>query len=199
MTASLRIPILSSMNSVTVSLPSATIARLAVAVASLQGVRFVGVTYRSKSTNELARHVLIIGASYKEVIRKSMEELTRKLPTLTGIHTQAANELIASYSKSLLAIDTGTERPDYTKAGLYEVICPGLKVSRNDGSFELCGLSHSKTVIEAGVYETVKSRPLTIAKRELEEGLPRSKYRTLALDVGALESVRIGGREIDVS
>jgi len=187
------------MNTVTVSLPSHHVARLVAAVAAINGVKFVGVTYRSKSTGELARHVLILGASYKEVTRKSMEEITRKLPTLSGIDLQAANDLLVSYSKSLLAMDTGTEHEDYTKAGLYDLICPGLKVSRADNSLELCGLSHSKTVIEQGTYKHVNSKPLTLAKQAIEKELPRGKFRTLALDVGALESIRIGGAEIDVT
>ncbi len=185
-------------NNATVTLPAVAIARLVAAVSGLQGVKFVGVTYRSKSTGELARHTLILGADYKELTRKSMEEITRMLPTLTGLPLQAANDLLVSYSKSLLAMDTNTEHPDFTKAGLYESICPGLKVSRADGTFELCGLSHTKKVIEAGVYKTVNSKPLTLARQAIEKQLPRSKYRTLALDMGALESVRIGGNEIDV-
>lgn len=224
-------------NSATVSLPATAIARLTAAVASLSnGPRFVGVTYRSKESGELARHVVIVGASYENVLRNSLAELSKREHVATdsavtkellalrdstlagsparkeinakinafqrmiGAERAAAAELHCSYSKSLDSHVAGLEcNPDYTKAGLYETICPGLKVSRADGTFELCGLSHSKTVIEPGTFATVNSSDKTIAKRQIEKTLPAGKYRTLCLDLGALESVRIGGEEIDVS
>jgi len=177
------------------------IAKLTAALASLAGnVRFVGVTYRSKESGELARHTLVIGASYRNAIVSSMEELTRKLPTLTdALDIQAANECIASYSKSLLALDAGVPHPGNTKPELYETICPGLRVHKVDGSFELCGLTVAKKVIEQGVHKHVNSKPLTLAKKALQKGLPASKYRTLSVDAGVMESVRIGGSEIEVS
>lgn len=179
---------------------NSVIAKLSAAIAKLDGnVRFVGVTYRSKSTGELARHTLLIGANYRNVIVKSMEELTRMLPTLTNpLDIQAANELIASFSKSLLALDAGIPHPGNTKPELYETICPGLRMSKNDGSLELCGLAVAKKVLEAGEHKVVKSRPLTLAKNALKKGLPASKYRTLAIDAGAFDSIRIGGKEIEV-
>lgn len=219
----------------TVSLPAIAIARLTAAIASLPGVRFVGVTYRSKSTKELARHTLILGASYANAVQasidvlsgrenigpdmtatKAMQETIASFPNgsdskraasavlatfqgTIGPERAAAAELILSLFATLSALANGTENPAYTKAGLYETICPGLKVSRADGSFELCGFSHAKKVLEPGTYKTVNSSPKTLAKDELRETLPVSKFRTLALDVGALESVRIGKTEIDVA
>lgn len=174
-------------------------ARLVTSLASITGPRFVGVTYRSKSTGELARHTFIIGADYRNTVEKSLVELNRIAPTLHGIDLEAANKVQASLTKSLLAIESGTENPDYTKAGMYESICPGLKISLADGSLELCGLSHGKTVIEAGEAKPDTRRPLTVAQDKLKKALPIGKYRTLAIDAGALESVRVGGSEIEVS
>lgn len=222
-------------NIATVSLPAVAIARLTAAVASLPGVRFAGVTYRTKESGELARRVMILGASYENVLSNSLEILrtreniavdaaaTRELLALIasttpktearktanaalksfqnmiGAERAAAAELFCSYEKSLAHLAKGEENPDYTKAGIYENICPGLKVSRVDGTFELCGLTHSKTVIEPGTFAPVNSSDKTIAKRAIEKTLPAGKYRTLALDMGCLESVRIGGNELDVS
>lgn len=173
--------------------------KIAASLASLAGVRFVGVTYRSKESGELARHTLIIGANYRNAIQTSMEELTRTLGTLTdALEIEACQALIKSCSQSLLSIDAGVPHPGNTKPELYETICPGLRQHKLDGTFELCGLSVAKKVIEPGVYKQVNSRPLTLAKQKLEKGLPRSKYRTLCLDVGAMESLRIAGSEIEV-
>jgi hypothetical protein len=241
------------MQNLTVSLPSVAIARLTAAVASLSGTRFVGVTYRSKESNELARHVLIVGASYENVVKESIEKLARMRGAELGVDMQATKALTDSIANAKakvemfnamafgspnynevahdewhVALDStkralknlqnmiGPERAAaselalslfqsltgenlaYTKGGVYETICQGVKVSRVDGSFELCGLSHSKKVLEQGVFKSVASSPKTIAKNKLRSELPISKFRTLALDMGALESVRIGGQEIDV-
>jgi hypothetical protein len=218
-----------------ISLPATAIARLVAAVASLPGVRFVGVTYRSKEANELARHVFILGASYENTCTASLDILrqreaietdvsfTRLLQlgiasTIAGTpERKAANAMLAKYQDgigperaaaaelfisleaTLSAHAKGEDNAAYTKAGLYESICPGLKVSRADGTFELCGLSHSKRVIEPGTYKHVNSSAKTIAKDEIKRALPVGKFRTLALDLGALESVRISGNEVDVT
>ncbi len=194
----------------TINLPTATVARIATAIASIQGVKFIGVTYRAKETGELARHTLIIGADYKELTRKSMEDITRMLPTLTGLSLQAANDLLVSYSKTLLAQDTNTEHPDYTQAGIWESLCPGLRaevLARDEAGkpsvwgdkIQITGLSHAKRVLEAGTYKSVNSKPLTLARKAIEKQLPRSKYRTLSVEGGTLESVRVGGNEIEVA
>jgi len=176
------------------------LARLAASVGALAGnVRFVGVTYRSKETQELARHTLLVGADYRNVITTSMEELTRMKGTLTdALEIEACDALILSCSQSLLAMDAGVPHPGNTKPDLYETICPGLRIHKQDGTLELCGLSVAKKVLEAGTYKTVNSKPLTIAKNKLNKELPRAKYRTLAVDVGAMESVRIGGSALEV-
>ncbi len=197
------------MNHTTVSLPNIAIARLVAAVASITGVKFVGITYRSKGSGELARHTFIVGASYENVLRNSMEQLTAKLHTFTGIHEEAARNVIASLSKSLLHLQTETANPSYTQAGIWESICPGLrgevlKRDENDKVIEwgnrlqIIGMSHAKTVLEAGVHERDTRRPLTKAQDEVKAGLPISKYRTLSVEADALESIRIAGNEIDV-
>jgi len=179
------------------SLPSvASVARLVAAVNSLPSARFVGFTYRAKSTGELANHVLIVGASYENTLRASVEKLNAMLPTLTGVDAVAGVELAASLAKSLACMAAGIENPDYTKAGLYESICPGVKYSKADGTLEVAGLAHSKTVIERGTYKTVNSSAKTIAKDALRSMLPIGKFRTFCLDADCLDSVRISGDAI---
>lgn len=183
----------------TVNLPAVTIAKLVAAISSLPGVRFVGVTYRSKETGELARHVFTLGASYENVLKNSMEQVTAKLPTLSGIHEEAARKVIASFSKSLLHLQTGTENPNYTQAGMWTTLCPGLRYDESTGKLQISGMSQSKVVLEAGTYGPDTRRPLTKAQDDVKAGTPASKWRTLSVEADALESVRIGGAEIDVA
>ena len=179
------------------SIPSVlSIARLITAVNALPSARFVGFTYRAKESGELANHVLIVGASYENTLRASVEQLNALLPSLSGIDAIAGAELAASLAKSLACMAAGIENPDYTKAGLYEAICPGVKYSKADGTLEVAGLAHSKTVIERGTYKSVNSSAKTLAKAALRSALPIGKFRTFCLDVGCLDSVRISGEAI---
>jgi hypothetical protein len=173
-------------------------ARLVASVAALPSARFAGFTYRAKESGELARHVLILGADYGKTLAQSLDQLAA-MRGLEGVQLLAAQELAASLEKSLNCHLAGVTNPDYTKADTYEAICPGVKVHKLDGSLEVAGLSHSKTVLETGTFKTVNSSAKTIAKNELHQMLPIGKYRTFCLDAGALESVRIEGKEIDFS
>jgi hypothetical protein len=149
-----------------------------------------------QTTRELEK--VIESLAKGSAARKAANAALASFQTMIGAERAARAELCISFMDSLASGATGEENKRYTKAGIYETICPGIKVSRTDGSFELCGLSHAKTVIEPGTYPVVNSSTKTIAKNALRKTLPIGKYRTLALDVGALDSVRIGGSEIDV-
>jgi len=168
-------------------------------IQALKGPRFVGFTYRAKGTGELARHVLILGASYLNLTTKSIEVLQDMLPTLTGLELEGANILLASYQETIDNAISGKAHSGYTKAGVYAPayangeIVQGVSRHVFDMSLEVHGLSHSKMVLEKGIYPVVKSKPLTLAKAKVEAMLPRSKYRTFTLDEGALDSVRISG------
>lgn len=164
------------------------------------GARFIGVTYRSKMSNELARHVVIVGIDYERCVQNSLVELESMLPTLSyDIQIEAANELTYSLKNTLHNMSLGTSNDNYKKKGVYVNVCNGLKINLNDGSFELQGLQVSKKVIEAGVYKVVNSKALTLAKNELRNQLSIGSFRTLACDVGALETIRIGGAELEVA
>jgi len=181
----------------TISLSSITVARIVAAVASLPGARFAGFTYQAKESGEVARHVVILGASYANCVRESLETLQINLPSYEGIDRQAAEELIASLSRTLLGFTTGEANPAYTKAETYEDVCPGIRMNVNDGTFEVTGLSHSKKILTAGVYKNVNSRPLTKAKDAIRRTLPVGRFRSYCLDAGCMESMRIAGKDIE--
>ena len=210
------------------------LAALIARFASLKSARFAGFTYRAKETGELARHVLILGASYAALVSDSLKAIAAAAGTdfasdvastkahdaavaaaavgsparkaanaarnafqaVIGAERAAAAELYLSLAESELAMATGTEHSAYTKAGQYASIVPGIRVNLNDGTLELAGLSHSKTVLEAGTYKDVNSSAKTLAKAALRRSLPIGRFRTFALDAGALESARMEGEEL---
>jgi hypothetical protein len=161
---------------------------------------FIGITYTAKGTGETARHVLNLGVSYLNAVRKALAELdTLSREGLSGLEIEALDNVIASYKNTLDNAEKGKKNDVYTKKDVYLDICPGLKMNLNDYSLELHAMSVSKKVITPGKEKKpTVSRPLTIAQDKFKKGLAVSKYRSFCLDVGCLDSVRIGGDELEV-
>lgn len=160
---------------------------------------FIGITYTAKGTGETARHVLNLGVSYHNAVAKAIHELScidRK--TLSGLEIEALDNVLGSYQNTLDKAAIGEKNDAYTKADVYIDICPGLKMNKNDFTFELHAMSVSKKVLVEGVHKTVASRPLTIAQNKLKKGLAVDKYRSFKLSLEHLESIRIGGNELEV-
>lgn len=176
-----------------------TLAKLVSAIASrlANGPSFVGVTYTAKESGEKSRFVLNLGGDYLNLVRKSLAQ-AEAVEAKTELETQAKVEVVASLNNTLANAEKGLSNDAYTKAGVYEPICKGIKAHKEDESFEVCGLVVSRKVIVAGVHKTVNSKPLTVAKNNIRKELAISKYRTLCLDRGHLESLRLGGTEIEV-
>ena len=161
------------------------------------GPSFVGLTYTSKSTGEVARWVMSVGVSYHNLIEKSLVEL-QDVPANTALEIEAKAAVKASLEKTLAAHAVGQQNADYTKLGMYSDVCKGIK-RFHDGSCEVAGIIISRVVITPGVYKTVKSSALTLAKGAIERQLSKAKWRTPCVDVGNLASVRLGGTEIEVT
>jgi hypothetical protein len=115
-----------------------------------------------------------------------------------GIEAIVINAQIESLRESIAAKDEGRAHKDYTKADTYAHICPGVKVNRNDGSFELCGFQHAKSVITPGVYKKVNHRTEeTRLKAELRKSLKVGKFKTLTLDPGHAHTIKVSGESIE--
>jgi hypothetical protein len=168
----------------------------AFARATGHGPSFVGVTYTAKKTGETARYVFSIGTNYLNLLNKSLVELGG-ISVESELDKAAHAAVKASLEKSIAAHEKGEQSDDYTKKGMYRDLSPGVK-EFNDGTCEIAGIQISRKVITPGVYKTVNSAPLTLAKQAIEKQLSKSKYKTLCIDAGNLESIRVGGNEIEV-
>lgn len=163
------------------------------ALGGIQGCRFASFTYTAKGSGEQARYSVLLGFNYRAAVEKSLLELEIARPSLSGIDAIAADEMMASYKKTL----AGTQDA-YTKAEIYaDTSVKGLKVNTNDNSLQLFGLVENKVVLVPGNHPVVNSAPKTIAKRKLEKQLPVGKFREFAIDNGAFHSARINGEVIE--
>ena len=159
--------------------------------------QFASFTYTSKSSGERARFTFALGAKYLNLLEASILEMeTRQKPT-EPIEAQAFENVLASLKESFEKQSKGEQSDNYTKKGQYLHIAPNLQLNLNDGTLEISGKLHAKTVLEPGVHKSVNSRPLTIAQNAIKNDLPVSKWRTLAIDFGALETAKINGETIE--
>lgn len=179
------------------------VAQISEAITNIGGSQFVGLTYRTKGTQELARYTINVGASYHSLVEKSLTELEilteENKTTWDGIETLAAVEVTSSLNKTLLAHAEGAQNEDYTKIGQYVPLGNGLSLNSKDGSLQLFGVLQSKVVLEPGEHKIVNSKPLTIAKNKLKKLLPIDKFREFCIDLNNLESVRINGNTIELN
>ncbi|SRR3990167_6857931 len=177
--------------------------------------KFIGLTYKAKSTGEVSRQTIILGASYKKTIEDSILEL--ELLNLEDIAQEivikyngeikewlihckfAKDELLESFKATLRG-----ENPFNTKRGQYVSLLDerggqieGLRLNLNSSSVEIWGLSHSKVVLEEGERKQSISSAKTIAKNVIRERLKVGRFRTFCLEAGHIQTVRINGEEID--
>ena len=166
---------------------------LIAAIGGIRGCKFASLTYTAKESGEVARHTILLGFSYRKAVENSLLELEISRPNLTGIDAIAADELIASFKKTLDGTQDG-----YTKAETYaDTAISGLKVNTNDNSLQLFGLTQSKVILVPGFHRVVKSAEKTIAKNKLRKGLPVGKFREYALDAGVIHAARVNGEVIE--
>ena len=76
----------------------------------------------------------------------------------------------------------------------YTIVANGIKVHNETGEIYIFGLRTSKTVIEQGVYPTVNSRPLTLAKNQLKKDLKSSKFTQYKLS--STSTIKLNGEEL---
>lgn len=182
------------------------------ALASNKGNRFASLKgYASEikkdgTGGKVANYVVLIGFSYQNAVRKSLEALENMAKDgkfTNELDAQAAGELIASCTKSLESQATGVPNEDYACKDVYEPVyfdgelINGVRYCQTTKNFNLSGLVQSEVVLTPGVYREVNSRPLTIAKRAIDKTLPRSKVRTFTVSADKLTAARINGETIE--
>lgn len=166
----------------------------------INGASFASFVYTNKA-GETAKHNVLLGVSYQTCLERSIKQLlalrrrnASKWDTTTA---QACDEMLASFTKSLTAIASGTCNEDYTKAENYvNTGIRGVTMNLNDRQLHLFGLSRSKTVIVAGEYKEVNSRPLTLAKNTLRRKLSIGKWREYTLSTDSFESANLNGKQL---
>lgn len=159
------------------------------------GARFVSLEYTAKGTGEVARHTIALGVSISNAYKRDLVILRNLMPTLKGSDAIACQELMDSLSESLTK-GIGNNSA-YTCKDVYKGICNGVKLHLEKGELHVTGFGIAKTVIEPGVYKTVKSSDKTLAKNALRKRMKSGKFRQFALS--ELGEIKINGKTIELA
>jgi hypothetical protein len=151
-------------------------------------------TYRAKSTGEVAKHTILLNVKRNRCLRVDLENLKKKLPSLDGLQAEACQELIDSITETL---ETGGNRR-YTKTGYYQKVGNGNVVEGKTGVVYVRGYAISKTVLIEGEYKKVNSRPKTIEKNKLRKELKSSRVREFRITGENFIFARNRGRTLEI-
>jgi len=147
------------------------------------GVSFISIKNYTNKDGETSNYLFNIGASYANAVKSDIETLTNlditqhEFKQDKTIIEQARLELIESLTRPNENISNGQKEA-------YTTLTRGVKIHNETGYLYLYGYRVNKTVITQGTYKEVKSRPLTLAKKELKKLLKTDKFRQFALQVG---------------
>lgn len=166
--------------------------------------RFMSLTYRNEA-GELSNVSLLIGVDMVRVYQRDLQAIIRYLqtPGISALHRQAAEEIGSSLAESLaLGIGYNTRYVHGPNAAdTYLSLLPGIDINKSDnevdrGTVYIMAYQQRKTVIEPGTYKSVKSRPLTIAKKEVKRLLHLRTERIRRYKIKMAARAAINGKTI---
>ena len=168
--------------------------------------QFASLKYTAKESGEVARHTLILGASYIAMVEKAKlalelipESELVEIGVPAEIVTQAKAEVLASFAKTLATTGKGLVNDDYTNRDTYiQTQVTGIKYNVTSGELALFGLAFSKVVLEPGVHKVVKSKPLTIAKRKIEKHVRTMSPKTFIVKAELFNAMKLNGATIEL-
>lgn len=155
------------------------------------GVSFVSINGYTNSKGEVSNVLINVGVNYGNVKAKDLNYLqnlnvdTVNIPTKIGEAKRreainslndAKDALIASQIAPSVTRSNG-QKNAYTRLSA----APQIKVHNESGKIYIEGYQVNKKVLVKGTYKEVNSRPLTIAKNAIKEGMKVSKIRQYSL------------------
>jgi hypothetical protein len=191
---------------------SVAVPSLLSAFAHVGEAQFARVWYRAKQTGELAIHTIGLNFDMAQLYTDDVTAVsalhsayakdynTNPKNDDAKIHMLAAGEILASLKESL-TVGIGfnskyTHAPFAGDTYVNMAGCQNVKVHKESGLVYVLGVSINKTILEAGEYKEVKSRPLTIAKNKIRKELQTGHIRQLIVE--RVSKLAMAGNVIEV-
>jgi hypothetical protein len=166
--------------------------------------RLVSATYLAKSTGELFRTTLTVGADYDRLLENSLLairlEPVENAMAETGLDRAtcrtAKARSIRSNRNSIRRRRQGRSNDAYTKPHVYAPSgVPNVKIHKMDLSLELSGIEIQRRTLTPGDKPRPKKGPLARAKGYFRGLTPLGDYKTLAIE--NIDSMRINGLKLE--
>jgi hypothetical protein len=151
-----------------------TVDRLAAVLSAFGGATFAALTYSPTTgyiTRPVNRYALTLGVDYAKRTAGYLAALESVLDTFTGIHAEAAAVVRDSLRETLAAHAEGRAHTGNTRAGTYVPVAQGVRYLPDSDGWELSGYVRAVRVLVQGEKKVVKSRPLTLARRDVERAI----------------------------
>lgn len=165
-------------------------------LSKIKNPSFVRIYNYQNDEGEISNYTINMGVNYGNAKESDIGFLADTVNFVNGFKTpktlveQARIEMLASRMNP-------SNKRSIAQSDAYVTVASNIRVHRETGRVLIYGFVMSKDVLIAGVYKSVNSKPLTLAKKEIEEQLKTSKFRQFAFD--KLQSVKVKGTEIIIT
>jgi hypothetical protein len=150
---------------------------------------FISVKNYRNEQGEVSNYVINIGADYGTAKNADTETL-KDAKNFEGVKGYSDEARLALLTANLKPSNQSKAQTD-----AYTTICPNVRMHNETGRIYVFGFRISKTVLVEGVYPSVNSSPLTLAKEAIRKGLKAPKFRQYCLD--KLVEIRMKGETLE--
>lgn len=153
---------------------------------------FLSIKEYIATSGEVADFAIAFHVDYRGALKRSHQIISDYKPE-DEIQTAARTAILASMSKRLTEKES-LDEIDATYVYFNDAHgqqIKGIKAHRETNDLYLFGFVRSKSILTPGTYKDVKSSPLTIAKRKIENLTPISKFRQFKLSPGSFKEIRV--------
>jgi hypothetical protein len=146
------------------------------------GCKFISFLYMTKGTGETSRYTLNFGIDYKAACEADKIALEAYQPS-NDIEAEAKGQMLQSLTETL----TQGVSSSYTQKDTFDNIGKGIR-------------QHKETAPPTNPKKPVNSRPLTLAKRDIEKALEfkRNKFGQFILTPENIAGVKVCGDLIEL-
>jgi hypothetical protein len=178
---------------------------------NLSGVTFIAINgYLSKTTGEIANHVVNVGLSVQNVKKNDLAKLQvcsdEDLTAISGksgitieVCKIALAEMIESAKKNLSEKIEDRTAQSQAQTDAYIFITSAIRLHKDTQELHVFGQGISKKILTDGNYKTVKSSDKTLAKKAITKDLNLSAGKFRDYLIPNVESVKMNGETLEIN
>lgn len=161
------------------------------------GATFMTFLYTSKGTGETSKYQINFGIDYKAACDHDRKALIAYVPS-NELEETAKAEMLKSLTETL---EEGVSS-SYTQKDTFETLGKGVRQHKENGMIYIYGYVQSKEQVEppTNPKKPVNSKPLTLAKRDIEKAcdFKRNRFAQFIIDPSHIGGIKVKGDIIEL-